>query len=183
MTIIGSANINDRSMLGNRDSEVAVYLEDEEFEGHIMNGKPYKSGRFAGSLRRMLMREHLGIYKKSTSPDLSQTMQERLKLDAVNDPVSDHFWNDVWNATARTNTAIYEQVFHVIPTDEIKSVSQISEYINKAKLYKVDIAKAQERLKSIQGHLVNLPLEFLIKELVPVNYSAQDHFIPQIIWT
>lgn len=29
MMIIGSANINDRSMLGNRDSEIAVALEDE----------------------------------------------------------------------------------------------------------------------------------------------------------
>ena len=28
--IIGSANINDRSLLGSRDSEIAVLIEDEE---------------------------------------------------------------------------------------------------------------------------------------------------------
>ena len=29
VAIIGSANINDRSMQGSRDSEIAVYLQDE----------------------------------------------------------------------------------------------------------------------------------------------------------
>lgn len=169
-------------MLGSRDSEVAVIVEDEEFESHFMNMKPYKAGRFSGSLRRMLMREHLGIYKKTA--DLTPSPQEKLKLDSVNDPISDHFWSNVWNETARLNTAIYEQVFPVIPTDEIKSFAQIPEYINKAKLCKVDKCKAEERLTAIQGHLVFLPLQFLIKELTPTfNYSPQDHFIPQVIWT
>ena len=183
-TIIGSANINDRSMLGFRDSEVAVIIEDEEFEIRPMNNKPYKSGKFAGSLRRMLMREHLGIYKKS--PELTPLIQDKLKLnlDSVNDPVSEHFWNNIWNETARSNTMIYEQVFPVIPTNEIKSFAQIPEYINKAKLCKVDKCKAEERLTTIKGHLVYLPLEFLIKETTPIfNYSPQDHFIPQVIWT
>lgn len=179
--IIGSSNINDRSMLGYRDSEVAVVIEDEEFESHSMNGRPYKAGRFAGSLRRMLMREHLGIYKKSTH-DLTPSAYDKLKLDSVNDPTSDHFWFDIWNATARNNTAIYEQVFAVIPNDEIRRFSQIPEYMEKAKLCKVDKAKAQERLSAIQGHLVTLPLDFLINESCS-NYSPKDHFIPEVIWT
>ena len=181
VTIIGSANINDRSMLGNRDSEVAVVLEDEEFESHFMNGKAYKSGRFAGSLRRMLMREHLGIYKKSAT-DLTPNINDKLKLDSVNDPTCDQFWNNVWNSTARLNTMIYEQVFPVIPTDEIKNMSQIPDYMEKPKLYKVDKAKAQERLASIQGHLVYLPLDFLINESNN-NYGPKDKVIPQVIWT
>jgi phosphatidylserine/phosphatidylglycerophosphate/cardiolipin synthase-like enzyme len=37
--IIGSANINDRSMLGNRDSEIAVVIEDKEFVPSTMNGQ------------------------------------------------------------------------------------------------------------------------------------------------
>jgi phospholipase D1/2 len=43
IAIIGSANINDRSMLGDRDSEVAVMIEDE---------------RFVRSMRLELWREH-----------------------------------------------------------------------------------------------------------------------------
>ncbi|KAG2456770.1 PLD1 Phospholipase, partial [Polypterus senegalus] len=46
-----SANINDRSMLGKRDSEIAVIVEDTEFVPSVMDGKDYKAGRFALSLR------------------------------------------------------------------------------------------------------------------------------------
>lgn len=54
--IIGSANINDRSLLGNRDSEIAMLIEDVDFEKTIINGKPYEAGRFACSLRRTIFR-------------------------------------------------------------------------------------------------------------------------------
>ena len=36
--IMGSANINDRSMLGDRDSELAVFVEDENTVLSRMNG-------------------------------------------------------------------------------------------------------------------------------------------------
>lgn len=58
--IIGSANINERSMLGNRDSEVAVIVRDKELVESRMNGKEYLAGRFPFELRQRLMREHLG---------------------------------------------------------------------------------------------------------------------------
>lgn len=47
----GSANINDRSMLGKRDSEVAVIVEDSEVVDSVMDGQPYKAGKFALQLR------------------------------------------------------------------------------------------------------------------------------------
>ncbi|KAJ5198383.1 uncharacterized protein N7498_007500 [Penicillium cinerascens] len=59
--IIGSANINERSMLGSRDSEVAAVVRDTDMIQSIMNGKPYLVGRFPHTLRMRLMREHLGI--------------------------------------------------------------------------------------------------------------------------
>ena len=37
--IIGSANVNDRSMTGVRDSEVAMYIEDTEFIDSVMDEK------------------------------------------------------------------------------------------------------------------------------------------------
>ncbi|KAL8777149.1 MAG: hypothetical protein Q9213_007988, partial [Squamulea squamosa] len=61
VAIIGSANINERSMLGSRDSECAAVVRDTDLEWSIMNGKPYQVGRFAHHLRMRLMREHLGI--------------------------------------------------------------------------------------------------------------------------
>ena len=48
-------------MNGSRDSEVCLRIEDVEFDdGCLMNKQKFKSGKFAGSLRRRLMREHLG---------------------------------------------------------------------------------------------------------------------------
>lgn len=54
--IIGSANINDRSLLGNRDSELAVLVQDVSSVDSRMNGEPYKAGAFACSLRKSLFR-------------------------------------------------------------------------------------------------------------------------------
>ena len=45
------ANINDRSMLGSRDSELAVLIEDTEMVDGVMNSQPYKVGKFSHSLR------------------------------------------------------------------------------------------------------------------------------------
>ncbi|KAI9658162.1 MAG: Phospholipase D1 [Alyxoria varia] len=59
--IIGSANINERSMLGSRDSEVAAIVHDTELLESKMAGEPYQVGRFPHTLRMRLMREHLGI--------------------------------------------------------------------------------------------------------------------------
>lgn len=59
--IIGSANINERSMLGSRDSEVAAIVTDQEMVPSFMGGKPYDVGTFPHTLRMRLMREHLGI--------------------------------------------------------------------------------------------------------------------------
>lgn len=59
--IIGSANINDRSMLGNRDSEVAIITRDKALVDGKMNGKKIQVASFAQSLRISLWREHLGL--------------------------------------------------------------------------------------------------------------------------
>lgn len=61
VAIIGSANINERSMLGSRDSEVAAIVRDREMLPSYMAGEPYRVGRFPHTLRMRLMREHLGL--------------------------------------------------------------------------------------------------------------------------
>ncbi|KAH7149561.1 hypothetical protein B0J13DRAFT_309036 [Dactylonectria estremocensis] len=61
VALIGSANINERSMLGNRDSECAAIVRDTDMIESTMGGKPYQVGRFAHTLRLRLMREHLGL--------------------------------------------------------------------------------------------------------------------------
>ncbi|KAJ1030304.1 hypothetical protein NDA16_001214 [Ustilago loliicola] len=61
LAIIGSANINERSQRGDRDSELASVIRDHDMIDSYMGGKPYKVGRFAHTLRMRLMREHLGV--------------------------------------------------------------------------------------------------------------------------
>lgn len=59
--IIGSANINERSMRGLRDSEVAAIVRDKEMVTTKMDGQTYLAGKFSHTLRMRLMREHLGV--------------------------------------------------------------------------------------------------------------------------
>lgn len=79
LAIIGSANINERSQRGDKDSELAAIIKDTDLIDRLvvqgrcpphlflfmsyrtMAGKPFKVGRFAHTLRVRLMREHLGI--------------------------------------------------------------------------------------------------------------------------
>lgn len=61
IAIIGSANINERSMKGSRDSEVAAIVRDTVQLESQMAGKPFSVGKFAHTLRLRLMREHLGV--------------------------------------------------------------------------------------------------------------------------
>ncbi|KAL0482919.1 phospholipase D [Acrasis kona] len=142
--IIGSANINDRSMLGSRDSEIAVVIEDKEFVPGKMNGQPYKAGKFALSLRLRLWKEHLGLMKKKhASWDVDPTEFEETsghsmlnkdnpanptKLDkemnharrkqtkkAILDPIAESTFKHIWVTTAIHNTQIYENVFpHIV---------------------------------------------------------------------
>lgn len=55
------ANINDRSQVGFRDSEIAIIIEDTEMVETRMNGQPYQAGKLAYTLRADLFKEHLGL--------------------------------------------------------------------------------------------------------------------------
>lgn len=75
VAIIGSANINERSMLGSRDSECAAVVRDTDMLWSTMAGEPYLAGRFPHTLRMRLMREHLGL-------DVDSIMEEEREADA-----------------------------------------------------------------------------------------------------
>ena len=76
IALIGSANINERSMLGSRDSECAAVVRDTDVLWSTMGGEPFQVGRFAHTLRMRLMREHIGV-------DVDDVMEEerRAELD------------------------------------------------------------------------------------------------------
>ncbi|KAI1939888.1 Phospholipase D1 [Ophidiomyces ophidiicola] len=74
VAIIGSANINERSMLGSRDSECAAIVRDTDLIWSTMGGKPYLVGRFPHTLRVRLMREHLGV-------DVDEAMEQEMEAE------------------------------------------------------------------------------------------------------
>ncbi|CAK4502649.1 unnamed protein product [Aphanomyces euteiches] len=100
VTIIGSANLNDRSLCGDRDSEIAVVLEDSTMEFANFNGKQCSVGHFGHRLRNKLFEEHLGTY--------------------MEDPISERNWARI-RRLANANTDIYERVFQCFPTDTFTS--------------------------------------------------------------
>ena len=85
VAIIGSANINERSMLGSRDSECAAIVRDTDMIWSTMNGEPYLVGRFAHTLRMRLMREHLGIDVDEVLEDELQEQKEQKEQQLENE--------------------------------------------------------------------------------------------------
>uniref|UniRef100_A0A8C8RCL6 Phospholipase n=1 Tax=Pelusios castaneus TaxID=367368 RepID=A0A8C8RCL6_9SAUR len=167
--IIGSANINDRSMLGKRDSEMAIIVQDTETVPSVMDGKDYKAGRFAQSLRLRCFRVVLG-----QSADLSADLQ---------DPVCDRFFKEVWVSTAARNATIFDKVFRCLPSDEVNNLAQLRDFINRPKLVTEDAAKAVEELKKIHGFLVQFPFRFLDEENLLPSVGTKESMVPMEVWT
>uniref|UniRef100_A0A4W3JUC4 Phospholipase n=1 Tax=Callorhinchus milii TaxID=7868 RepID=A0A4W3JUC4_CALMI len=167
--IIGSANINDRSMLGKRDSEMAVLVEDTEMVTSIMDGEEYQAGKFALRLRLQCFKVQLGILDEHT-PD-------------IQDPVSDRFFQEIWNATATTNAAIYDQVFGCLPSNSVRSLSMLRDFVSTPVLAAEDPEQAREKLKSIRGFLVQYPLFFLCEEYLLPPLNSKEGMIPTEVWT
>ena len=81
--IMGSANINDRSQVGYKDSEICMITEDLSRVNSLMNGKPYMAGPFALGLRLKCWGDNLGLgadqYSLIQEPSSEATWQMILK--------------------------------------------------------------------------------------------------------
>ncbi|XP_041354686.1 phospholipase D1-like [Gigantopelta aegis] len=168
--IIGSANINDRSLLGKRDSEIAILVEDRpdnKFPVRI-NGKVHMAGKFASSLRRTIFREHLGLRDDHVN---------------ITDIVCDDFYKDVWIKQAATNTTMFDKVFHCIPCDCVHKYSDLKQYQAENALVNTDMRQARECLSKIVGNIVLLPLHFLKDENLAPKLGEKEAMLPSYIWT
>ncbi|XP_012851481.1 PREDICTED: phospholipase D p1-like, partial [Erythranthe guttata] len=187
--LVGSSNINDRSLLGSRDSEIAVLIQDKEFIDSSMDGNPWKAGRFAFNLRVSLWAEHLGL-------NAQQVAQ-------IEDPVADTTYKGLWLDVAKLNKKIYEDVFSCIPNDTIQSRWALRQSMShwrmklghttidlgvapeNLELYENDeliITDPMEKLKSVRGHLVSFPLDFMSQEddLRPMFIEGEFYASPQV---
>nr|XP_057916251.1 phospholipase D1-like [Doryrhamphus excisus] len=167
--IIGSANINDRSMLGKRDSEVAVIVEDSETVTSVMDGMEYQAGRFALQLRLECFKTILGAHTDTT-------------ID-VSDPISDQFYKEVWMSTCARNATIYQRVFRCLPSSDVRNLLELESYLAKQGLDKEDMARAREELKKIRGFVVQFPLQFLSEQNLLPPIGSKEAMMPMEVWT
>ncbi|KAJ8282536.1 hypothetical protein COCON_G00050550 [Conger conger] len=167
--IIGSANINDRSMLGKRDSEIAVVVEDSELQPSVMDGETYQAGRFARSLREKCFRLVLGQLDDHSVD--------------VSDPISDKFYKDIWMVTAAKNASVYDKVFRCLPTDAVLNYKILREYVSHPCLATEDPAQACEELRKVHGFLVQFPFYFLSEENLFPSFNSKEGMMPIELWT
>ena len=163
--ILGSANINDRSMLGKRDSEYAVMINEERKLNSIMDGKEYKAANFAHSFRVNLLAEHLGVDPKD---------------DILKDPLSDEFLHLVQN-TAHNNTEIYRKLWGCYPDDMYQSFKDLRGHKKPTTKEEIDNLR-NEYLKEkdkIIGHAVEFPLHFLEKENLGISFFSVENIVPE----
>ncbi|XP_060083153.1 phospholipase D1-like [Ylistrum balloti] len=164
--IIGSANINDRSMSGERDSEVAILVEDIHKTDVNFNGRVHRVGKFASSLRKKIFSEHLGIPRGDPLLD---------------DPVCDKFYKSTWIQQATVNTTMFQKVFNCFPDDRILSYAEFEEYQKQTVLAESDPQEANKLLSKVKGYVVLVPLNFLKNEnsIVPVG---RESLLPNSVW-
>jgi phospholipase D1/2 len=140
IVICGSANLNDRSQLGDHDSEIAIIIQDPEPVESYMDGRPWRASKFAASLRREIFRKHLGLLKPQNIERPDENFQPvgvpniydwgSNEDRQVVDPLSDNFLN-LWNWRARTNTEAFAKVFHPVPDDKVKNWKEYDEYYSR----------------------------------------------------
>ena len=174
--LLGSANINDRSMIGTRDSEFAVIIKENKEviyqktgRNFIMDGKNYLGANFAASFRRALMGEHLGI-----NPDDP----------ILDDPVSNSLHTFIKNR-ANTNTRVYRNIFGCYPDDTYTSFeklkyAQTKKQQEEPRIFLNYYNNAKDQIK---GHIVEYPLLFLKDEELGKIFFSVENLVPEYNFT
>ena len=110
--LVGSANINDRSLLGTRDSELAVLIVDAAHERLDIcgNKKPQEVRQLAQTLRKAIWRKIFGMTGGERSAE------SELKT-AIDEPANPKSWEKI-QAVAQRNTELYEAAFKFIPRNK-----------------------------------------------------------------
>ena len=111
VAILGSANINDRSLRGMRDSELAVIVRDSESVEVRLDGQHlHPVGRLVHQLRKDLWKKHFGMSQTRVAGVAPFEVDE----DFLEQPASEAVWRAI-QQRARDNSKAYEAVFNFIP--------------------------------------------------------------------
>lgn len=153
--LLGSANINDRSLIGSHDSEVAVVIHDPTRCASTLNSTPTEVSSFAYSLRLKLWKEHSGIEEESV----------------LQDPLNPEFVAR-WKGIAKRNTEFYREVFQCYPDDTMERIADIKAKAALARPHTYDPSTPK-------GLLTQFPLNFLCKENLKLSVFNTEFYIPE----
>ena len=134
---IGSSNINDRSLMGDRDSEIGAIIVDSHKTTILMNSKPTEVTVSGHELRKKLWNEHLG--QTIISDDLEDPI---ISLEQFILPIASH------------NTLLYEQNFLSFPSNRFRKFEDKLMH-----LYPLFHGNKHD-LSLIKGHFIKFPLYF-----------------------
>ena len=163
--LIGSANINDRSMTGYRDSEFAVIVEEDKKKESIMDGKKFIAANYALTLRKHLMAEHFGLNNDDKMLD---------------DPLNSDLWN-LMRSRANVNSAIYSDIFDCFPDNKFNNFAKLrtrKKFKTKEDMEKLK-ADYNNKIIGVVGHIVEYPIEFLKDEELDINFLSKENFLPE----
>ncbi|TBU06403.1 phospholipase D2 [Hamiltosporidium magnivora] len=169
--IIGSANLNDRSMLGNRDSEIAMIVEDEG-NGKIKN------------MMKDLLIEHLGLYSDSALQDNNDTFFKTFFDKNLLDLGNIDFFNTL-KSRATINTKIFREIFRSIPDNDVKTARDYRNFIKMASLNTIGIKDRHvlfKAFKRIRGHFILFSDKFLEEEEEIFKIFDLQQFLPSKIY-
>ena len=167
--IVGSANLNERSLIANRDTEFSVLIEDQKVDKSIMNGdNKYEETKYVFELRKKLMAEYLGI-------DINDPI--------LKDPLGDKLFNFM-KSRAHNNTKIYHDLFACFPDDDFTTFNKIYEAQNLKKNESPEILlnKYNQVKDNIRGFIVEYQHYFLSEEKLPKNTNIFNYqlLIPEL---
>ncbi len=170
IVLVGSANINDRSLLGLRDSEIAVLYHDVETFPSKMNGKDWQAGKFAHSLRMRLWKEHVGMLGggEEVQPDAAAAVD-------LNDPFGT-MW-EIFRRTAVNNRAIYEGCFPTMYRDEYTKLRSIPGGGRGGGVCP-EADQSVYQLDDVKGHLVTAATHFLSEENLLPGVATKAYLMP-----
>jgi phospholipase D1/2 len=156
VAIIASNNLNDRSMLGDRDSELGAVIIDKAKVDIQMDGSPFQARKFAFELRMKLWREHLGL--------VGEKFDNHEWVQKLRDPISSESYNDIFRKVAEENTRIYSTVFPEIPSDKHTKLEEWENFCNQVKEGAVETGSPEDLLDKVQGNLCYHPIKFLSED-------------------
>jgi len=165
--ICGSANINDRSMLGTRDQEMAVYINSngqEKSQEVQFGSSKFMVSKAAHNLRTDLFMEHFGA-----------------SYEEVADPISSF---EFLGKRAKENSDALYKIFACEPSNQITNYEQLNKIRDhrekrSAEEKKILYNSHQGRLK---GNAVEYPCDFLKEENLMLNFDFKELLAPEIMF-